>query len=334
MLLSPPDHQLTRDEAARLLSLDRTVINALVASGSLLCHVRDGKETIPSAQFETLFRDSLLRLYHAQAVARRPVDEVETAIEGLELEVPATVGATPEPIIGDDTASFLMRSIGEAPVDEEERPNLRIAPRYIPRKQLSGAFREIKFTILQISATGMRIRHEETLLPGEEARLTFAMVSRSQSFVVRARVVWTSIAQRDDAPSFCISGVRVTQNADQLRRAVELLREAREVEPERITRRKSAAPSALTGLSDDDVAAIIRAVRHFTADPVEASRWYSRARFSLSEEQVRQAAPTRARDREEVVGIWEYLDRRMDLKAIAGVITWMRNARTTATADA
>lgn len=331
MLLARTDHQLTRDEAARLLSLDRSVIDALISSGALLCHIRDGKESIPSTQFEALFRDSLMRLYHAQATSGGTTEEIETTIEGVEAAPepqPVPVEAPP-PL--DDTPEFVMHSVGENVVDAE-RPNLRVAPRYVPRKQIAGAFREVKFTILQISATGIRIRHDETLLPGEEARVTFALVSRAQSFVMRARVAWTSIAQRDDGPSFCISGLRITQNADQLRRAVELLREARDVEPEKITKRQKSAPSALTGLSDDDVASIIRAVRRFTADPVEASRWYSRARFSLADEQVRQSAPTRARDREEVVGIWEYLDRRMDLKAVAGVVNWMRSTRTSAAA--
>lgn len=330
MLLARTDHQLTRDEAARLLSLDRSVIDALISSGALLCHVRDGKESIPSTQFESLFRDSLMRLYHAQATTGGTTEEIETTIELETAPEPQPVAVEAPPPV-DDTPEFVMQSVGENVV-AGERPNLRIAPRYVPRKQIGGAFRDVKFTILQISATGIRIRHDETLLPGEEARVTFALVSRAQSFVMRARVAWTSIAQRDDGPSFCISGLRITHNADQLRRAVELLRESRDVEPEKVTKRQKSAPSALTGLSDDDVASIIRAVRRFTADPVEASRWYSRARFSLADDQVRQSAPARARDREEVVGIWEYLDRRMDLKAVAGVVNWMRNTRTSAAA--
>jgi hypothetical protein len=62
----------------------------------------------------------------------------------------------------------------------------------------------------------------------------------------------------------------------------------------------------------------------FAADPLEATRWYSRGRFALSDENVRRVAPQRPRDREEVLGLWEYLDRQVDIGKIAGVVNWMR----------
>ena len=46
----------------------------------------------------------------------------------------------------------------------------RIAPRYIPRRSIGGVFNKTKFTVMQISSTGLRIRHDETLLPGEEGQ--------------------------------------------------------------------------------------------------------------------------------------------------------------------
>ena len=193
---------------------------------------------------------------------------------------------------------------------------------------------QTRFSILQISTTGLRIRHDQTLLPGEEGKLTFALIKPPQSFLLKARVVWTSIAQRGNDPTFCISGLRILEGIDRLRRAVDLLREARELEPERDSSRRSPResgaspqPSALRGLSDDEVASILRAVRKFAADPVEASRWYARARFAMVDEQVRAAIPQRARDREEILGVWEYLERRIDVRKVAGVVSWMRNTR-------
>ena len=72
---------------------------------------------------------------------------------------------------------------------------------------------------------------------------------------------------------------------------------------------------------------IIRAVRKFASDPAEATRWYARARFAIADDEVRRAAPRGAREREEVVGVWEYLHRRIDLKAVAGVVQWIRNSQ-------
>ncbi|HWS73252.1 MAG TPA: PilZ domain-containing protein, partial [Thermoanaerobaculia bacterium] len=204
---------------------------------------------------------------------------------------------------------------------------------------VGGTFNQTRFSILQISTTGLRIRHDQTLLPGEEGKLTFALIKPPQSFLLKARVVWTSIAQRGNDPTFCISGLRVLDGVDRLRRAVDLLREARELEPQRDSGRGSSRdktgrdsgaspqPPALRGLSDEEVASILRAVRKFAADPVEASRWYARARFAMVDEQVRAAIPQRSRDREEILGVWEYLERRIDVRKVAGVVSWMRNTR-------
>jgi hypothetical protein len=360
MLPTPLQTSLSRQELAASLALPTPVIDALVASGALLCHVRDGRETIPMQQVESFFRDGLLRVYQADAAARvqrpttpvvetKPVREEESTFDFDAGEQAPQAEAQPQP---SESAAMPAEELARAAaIDEvpnvapgyetDDRPveklDLRVAPRYIPRRQVGGTFNQTKFSILQISTTGLRIRHDQTLLPGEEGRLTFALIKPPQSFILKARVVWTSIAQRGEDPTFCISGLRVLDGIDRLRRAVDLLREARELEPERDSGRRSTrdkmgaaapqSPAALRGLSDDEVASILRAVRKFASDPVEASRWYARARFAIVDEQVRAAIPQRARDREEILGVWEYLERRIDVRKVAGVVSWMRNTR-------
>jgi hypothetical protein len=380
MLPTPLQTSLSRQELANSLALAPPVIDALVASGALLCHVRDGRETIPMQQVESFFRDGLLRVYQADAAARvqrgmttpaveRRVREVESTFDfddgeakpapepaaeaaaaesegsgsrevAASAESPASSATAP----ADDAVLPIASSVGDSSAirrgyELDDRPveklDLRVAPRYIPRRQVGGTFNQTKFSILQISTSGLRIRHDQTLLPGEEGRLTFALIKPPQSFLLKARVVWTSIAQRGDDPTFCISGLRIVDGVERLRRAVDLLREARELEPDRETTRRSsrdaaatpASPPALRGLSDEEVASILRAVRKFASDPVEASRWYARARFAMVDEQVRAAIPPRARDREEILGVWEYLERRIDVRKVAGVVSWMRSTR-------
>lgn len=380
MLPTPLQTSLSRHELANALALAPPVIDALVASGALLCHVRDGKESIPMQQVEALFREGLLRVYQADAAARvqrglttppveRRVREVESTFdfddgqarpaaepEPESATAAADAGAAQEAASapaesGESSATAapgepvlpIAAGIGEPAIargfELDDRPveklDLRVAPRYIPRRQVGGTFNQTKFSILQISTTGLRIRHDQTLLPGEEGRLTFALLKPPQSFLLKARVVWTSIAQRGDDPTFCISGLRIVEGVERLRRAVDLLREARELEPDRETTRRSSrdaaatppSPAALRGLSDEEVASILRAVRKFASDPVEASRWYARARFAMVDEQVRAAIPPRARDREEILGVWEYLERRIDVRKVAGVVSWMRSTR-------
>lgn len=348
MLLPRSATPLTRDEAARVLSLAPSVIDALISSGAVLCHVDNGRGVIPPEQLEAFFRDGLLRLYHAQATAADAmkasvpapappsaavVSEKRVAENDPELtiEIESTPAAAQAPASPEEAELIVTRSIAEFEQEKAEA-ELRLAPRYLPRRRLGGTFDSVRFTILQMSTTGLRIRHDDALRAGTEGRLTFSIMNPAQSFLIRARVVWTSIAQRGDDAAFCISGLRVIEHQDRMARAIDALRDARELTPDARSsrRRTNVVPPEVSGLTDDQVASIIRAVRKFAADPTEARRWYARARFAVVDDTVRRAAPTQARAREEVLGIWEYLDRRVDIAAISGVLTWMRNSRATA----
>ena len=324
-MLPTTDVTLRRDELSEVLSLSPKIIDALILTRALETERREGREVVTCSQLEKLFRDSLMRVYQAQATravaATRP-DEPEREIElDLDEAVAEAEAEAAMPVITRTSDEHLMP--GAAPKDD--RPDLRLGARFIPRRQLGGVFREVKLAVLQLSNSGLRIRHSEPLRPGEEARFSFAIQNPPKSFVMRARVVWTSIASRGEGPSFYISGLRVVTNQDRLVEATELLRAARELHLDE-SRRRNNVPMPVHGLPDEDVVAIIRAVRKFANDPTEATRWYTRARFAVADEEVRRAAPRGAREREEVVGIWEYLHRRIDLKAVAGVVQWIRSS--------
>jgi hypothetical protein len=233
---------------------------------------------------------------------------------------PSPPQAAPAPAVMASPAPN-RRPAREAEADREQR----IATRYVPLRQLTGIFGDTKFNVLQLSATGLRIRHNEPLMPGDEAKLSFALLKPARSVVVRAKVVWTSIA-RAGTDRFSISGLRIIEFGDRLATAIDSLRAANELQPERREgpRRATDTMSVLGGISDEEMALVTAAVQKFASDPVEASRWYSRARFALSEESVRRAAPERPRDREEVLGIWEYLERQVEIGKIAGVVHWIR----------
>jgi hypothetical protein len=206
-----------------------------------------------------------------------------------------------------------------------ELPEHRGSGRYIPLRRLAGILGDVKFTILQLSTTGLRIRHDEPLLPGDEAKLSFALLMPARSVVLRVRVVWTSLAKAGEE-QFSISGLRVIEHVDRLERAIEALKAAHELQPERRARMRRSADgmTVVSDISDEEMAMVTAAVQKFANDPVEANRWCSRARFALSDESVRRAAPQHPREREQVLGIWEYLDRQVDIGKIAGVVSWMK----------
>jgi len=308
-MLLPADVTFRRDELSDVLKLSPAVVDALFSAGALRSH--DG--AIAATELERLFRDSLMRVYQAQAmrVAARENDELEIEIE-----------SKPDP-----DAPIITRTLDDN-IAMGERPDLRAGVRYVPRKQMGGTFRDVKFVMLQLSSSGLRIRHDAQLRPGEEARLSFAIQQPAKSFVMRARVIWTSITQRDER-SFYVSGLRVVENVERLVNAAYLLRTAHELHVDESGRRMTGrnVPKHVSGLPDEEVVAIVQAVRALAADPTEAAKWYARARFAIADEEVRKAAPRGAREREEVVGVWEYLQRKTDLRAVAGVMQWIRSSQ-------
>jgi hypothetical protein len=255
-MLLPADVTFRREEVSDLLQLSPAVIDALAASGAI------GREVIAAADLERLFRDSLLRLYQAQAMrAAAPTMASEDASIEIEIEArPVSELIAPKV----ESESSVLRTFEEELVVEGERPDLRAGVRYVPRRQIGGLFRDVKFVMLQLSSSGLRIRHDEALRPGDEARLSFAILSPAKTFIMRARVVWTSISQHGGNRSHYVSGLRVVENVDRLVNAAYLLRTARELRiDERPAGRNAAGnvPRYVSGLADEDVVAIIQAVR-------------------------------------------------------------------------
>lgn len=332
--MRPLTRSLNPAEIAERLELSPEVVAALIESGHVLCHSRAGESRVPLAQLEAFFRDRLMLVYAAehatadeaaasQATAiAAPAPVEEPGVPKAEVQEPAESPAvetvsTPEPQVA-----------AEVPPAPRELPEQRRLPRYIPRRQIDGMFGDTKFTIIQLSASGLRIRHKEPLVPGTEAKLTFALLRPARSVVLRMRVVWTSLA-RSGEERFSISGLRVLEHQERLVHAVNTLRTAHELQPERRVRERRSEDqitNVLSGASDEEIALVTSAMQKFAADPVEASRWYGRGRFALAEEHVRRHAPEKPRDREEVLGIWEYLERQVELEKVAGVVAWTRGA--------
>ena len=319
--MRPLTTTLTADEVATLLDIPPALVDALLDSGRILCHVKDGRARVPLAQLEEFFRDALIRVYQGEAPVAHAVADAP------EPELPVSRSPLPEDERASEESPASDNRQPATPPTPRELPDQRRLPRYVPRRQIDGIFDDLKFTIVQISGSGLRIRHREPLLPGSEAKLSFALLNPARSVVVRARVVWTSLASAGE-DRFSISGLRVIEHGERLARAVESLLSTHDLQPERRARQRRSddAMGVLAAASDDEIALVTSAMQKFASDPVEASRGYSRGRFALSDENVRRVAPRKPRDREEVLGIWEYLERQIEIEKVASVIAWSRSA--------
>jgi hypothetical protein len=324
----PLTRSLSPAEIAEQLDLSPDVVTALIESGYVLCHSRAGESRVPLAQLEAFFRDRLMLVYAAEHASAVEATATEAPAPAEEPKVAMAEVREPEPQAEDKVAAQEPQIAAEAPPAPRELPEQRRLPRYIPRRQIDGMFGDTKFTIIQLSANGLRIRHKDPLVPGTEAKLTFALLRPARSVVLRTRVVWTSLARSGDE-RFSISGLRVLEHQERLVHAVNTLRAAHELQPERRVRDRRSEDqitNVLSGASDEEIALVTSAMQKFAEDPVEASRWYGRGRFALAEEHVRRHAPEKPRDREEVLGIWEYLERQVELEKVAGVVAWTRGA--------
>lgn len=330
---------LSRDEVARTFGLRPHVLDALIATGHLLCHVRDGETRIPLEQLEAFFRDGLLNVYRAQANAETIVTSFDNAIA---LPPPPVAPVEPEPpppqameapAPSVAPASVLVRE-REVEVPESD---LRISPRFIPRRQINGIIDDVKFTIVQLSRTGLRIRHTEDILHSPDSKLTFALLNPARSFMMKGKVVWTSVATTDSGErKFFVSGVRITEHVDRLVTAIAILSAAHDLQPDRrqTDERRGSSPDdeslPMAGASDEEIDLVMKAINHFAADPLDANRWYARGRFALADAQVRRDAPRKPREREEVLGMWEYLNRQLEMGKINDILGWVRRHKTVA----
>jgi hypothetical protein len=308
------------------VGLSRPAIDALIDSGHLLCRVADGETRIPLEQLEAFFREGLLRVYRAQVENAPPpppaVIESEVCIEPSPAVQRADVDLPLLPLL--EISSEPARD------DRHETSELRHMSRYVPGRHIDGIFDSVKFTIVQISRTGIRIRHTKELVPGTESRLTFALLNPARSFLMSGRVVWTSVAiSAGGHEAFYISGIGITEHADRLDNVINLLQAAHDLRPDLHGRGKEtpAETVPLDDICDDDITRVMDVVQHFSSDALDASRWYGRGHFALSDPEVRRTAPHKPRDREEVLGIWEYLERQIDIPKIAEIISRVRRSK-------
>jgi len=227
-----PRDALTIREISRLFSLNEEAVLALMASGDLIG--RSGSDEVSLEQLEAFFRRNLARVVQLRSSSSQ-VPEVPG-------EVADDVGAVPRrrPVAsrqdvarpaagiqsGIERQSSVPRKI-ERMTDQfpKEPSDFRRTPRYTPSSPLEGTFGELRFSILEISTSGLRIRHTRPTEAGKEGKLSFTLTDPAQTFNLRGRVVWTTAATfaADGGEPSHISGVRVIDAGNRLENLIKAL---------------------------------------------------------------------------------------------------------------
>jgi hypothetical protein len=217
-----------------------------------------------------------------------------------------------------------------------ELRELRAAERYVVLEQLPGSFGSASISVHDICEHGVQVLHAQPLRIGTTARLWFrrgTTVAASQ-----ATVIWSRLSQTPNAEGKLLyrSGVRLASadyafvvalqelaangilraDASSLDRKRQLL-EQREAARSGKPIIKYLHPAA--AVSSDQAMLVRHARERLRANPEEARKWYHRAKFATLEDGTAIGSSEILRDRDDVLAVWEYLERTVELAVVMRV---------------
>jgi hypothetical protein len=180
--------------------------------------------------------------------------------------------------------------------------------------------------VRDLSVTGAQIEHSTPLRPGTRGTLVV------ESLNAKATVVWSRLA----VPGVYRSGLRIHEQLDVVAATIrdllgrgvvrkqgeETLRKRQEalLERERATARLINPPLKTIGPTEEQVLLIRQARERLLMHPDDSVKWYHRARATATEDQMRIAESGRP-NREDVLAVWEYLERSVDLRFVVQALS-------------
>ncbi|HEY5611008.1 MAG TPA: PilZ domain-containing protein [Thermoanaerobaculia bacterium] len=219
---------------------------------------------------------------------------------------------------------------------ESELEDLRRAERFIADPPIPGTFGGVEISISDLGETGIQAKHERPMKLGTTGKLSFTVETTAVS--VPARVVWSQLSGRPDAKGklFYRSGIRLEHDDDAARQFMRSLVEMQRLRPDATSlqrkrdmltgKAKALAsqprikPITVTSGLDPDILLLVQQARErLQTHPDEAMKWYNRARYTIAE-----IGAQRIHHREDVVAIWESLERTIDLEMIARALTQLK----------
>ena len=217
---------------------------------------------------------------------------------------------------------------------EPQIEDLRSTDRYILMEKLSGSFGSAQVTLIDLGEQGVQIEHTQPLRLATKGRLWFKRAQVSVS--LHAFVVWSrlSTSPNDQGKYPYRSGLRIDEGAEEFLSAMQMLAEHGVIKRDddslnrkrkRIEEReqqKSGKPTMKfvpteSDISPDQVLLVQHARARLKENFDEAQKWYSRAYFAIRD--GRTGVSSDASYPEDVLAVWEYLERSVPLSTIKRV---------------
>lgn len=210
-----------------------------------------------------------------------------------------------------------------------EPEELRTGDRFDVNPPLQGTFGAATISIHNVGVRGVQIEHPDPLRLGMEARLQVLVPERPEKVELRGRVVWSRLSKRPDAHGKYLyrTGIRFEEGSffppqalGQLARAGFARLDARSLERKREAqlRRDQERAAQVTfkpqraEISPEHLLLVQHARAQLQLNPTEAQKWYQRARYAPPT-----VDGTALPYREDVVAVWEYLGRTVDIETVA-----------------
>jgi hypothetical protein len=200
----------------------------------------------------------------------------------------------------------------------------RSTARFVSRDPVPATFftgtATIAVGVRDVSVTGAQIEHTQPVRPAMLGRLALG------DMTANATVMWTRLTE----PGRYRSGLRIEERLDIVAAAIrellargivrkgeDTLRRREQARIERQNRRAALNGVAPTpaGPSLAQVHRIREAREWMLMFPEDAIKWYNRARVTATEDHLRIAGSGRA-NREDVLAVWEYLARNVDISDV------------------
>jgi hypothetical protein len=215
----------------------------------------------------------------------------------------------------------------------DEIDDYRIHRRYILESPLKGSFGATAVGIVNVGCRGVQVVHKVPLKPGARSRFLASIAGPEEKIALPGTVVWSRLSKNVDPRGRLLyrSGIHFSEGSDFPQEALDSLearglarideealqRKREALARKRQQRQQSQTPMPITTIpriSPEQVLLIQHALDQLRSNPDEAQKWYQRARFSPP---VVDGKPIPYR--EDVIAIWEYLERSIDIHVVAKV---------------
>ncbi len=214
--------------------------------------------------------------------------------------------------------------------------DLRGSERYVVTERLPGSFGAAEVVLINLAEQGAQIEHAQPLRLATKGRLWFKRGDVSVS--LHAFVVWSRLSKTPNEQGKYLyrSGLRIDEGVSEFVSAMQRLAEHRVItrDNESLDRKrqrheereqeKAGKPvmkrvPTESDISPDQVLLIRHARDRLRANFDEAQKWYSRAYFALRDGRTGVVSSELQRYPEDVLAVWEYLERSVPLSTIKRV---------------